>query len=231
VILTETQRWRLWKAIIPAALGAGGVLAAAGFHVDHEVAVQGALSPQIPHTRGLAGYAGEWAETAACLIPRYRVIAPDQRGHGDSDRKPHYVSRNAFVRDAEMWIEELVGGPANVIGQSLGGHTAFLLAARRPDLVASLIVAEASPASDAEAASKVSAWLRRWPTRFADEGAAIEFFGGSSTSARVWARGLERRSDVPISYRNAGDKPWQMAALSGTRRIRGAISERGAVVC
>ncbi len=29
-----------------------------------------------------------------------------------------------------------------------------------------------------------------------------------------------------MPYSNAGDKPWQMAALSGTQRIRAAISER-----
>ena len=34
-----------------------------------------------------------------------------------------------------------------------------------------------------------------------------------------------------ISYSNAGDKPWQMVVLSGTRRIRTAISERDAAIC
>jgi len=33
------------------------------------------------------------------------------------------------------------------------------------------------------------------------------------------------------SYSNAGDKPWQTAALSGTQRIRVAISERSAAIC
>lgn len=141
---------------------------------------------------GLAGYAGEWSETAACLRHEHRVLAPDQRGHGDSERNPDDVSRDSYVLDAAMWIEELVGGRANVIGQSLGGDTAFLLAARRPDLVASLVVAEASPESDPEAASKVSTWLSKWKIPFPSEIAAIEFFGGS-TSARTWAHGLERR--------------------------------------
>src|SRR5260370_11036591 len=139
--------------------------------------------------QGLAGYAGEWSETAASLRRERRVLAPDQRGHGDSERTPDDLSRDAYVLDAAMWIEALVGGPANVIGQSQGGHTAFLLAARRPDLVASLVVAEASPESDPAAASKVSALLRKWQNPFPSEIAAIEFFGGA-TSAQTWARGL-----------------------------------------
>ncbi len=143
---------------------------------------------------GLAGYAAEWSETASCLLAEHRVLAPDQRGHGDSERKPDDLSRDSYVGDAAMWIEELVGGPANVIGQSLGGHTAFLLAARRPDLVASLVVAEASPESDPEAATKLSGWLRRWQIPFPSEIAALEFFG-SSTSGQTWARGLERRGN------------------------------------
>jgi hypothetical protein len=34
-----------------------------------------------------------------------------------------------------------------------------------------------------------------------------------------------------VLYSNAGDKPWQPAALGGTQRIRGAISERAAAIC
>ena len=34
-----------------------------------------------------------------------------------------------------------------------------------------------------------------------------------------------------VLYSNAGDKPWQTAALIGTQRIRGTISERGAAIC
>jgi hypothetical protein len=33
------------------------------------------------------------------------------------------------------------------------------------------------------------------------------------------------------SYSNGRDKPWQMVALSGTQRIRTAISERAASIC
>src|SRR5689334_10962810 len=87
---------------------------------------------------GLAGHAGEWDGTAAWLGRTHRVVAPDARGHGRSGRRTGGVSRTACVDDLAHWIELLGVAPAVVIGQSLGGHTAFLLAARRPELVRAL---------------------------------------------------------------------------------------------
>lgn len=96
---------------------------------------------------GLAGHAGEWTDTAAWLTASCRVVAPDARGHGDSERAPADVSRAAHVADAAHVIDELGGAPALVVGQSLGGHTGLLVAARRPDAVRALAAVEASPAA------------------------------------------------------------------------------------
>jgi pimeloyl-ACP methyl ester carboxylesterase len=150
---------------------------------------------------GLAGYAGEWAETAAWLTDRCRVVALDARGHGMSERLPEDVSREAHVADAAFAVERLSLGPVVVVGQSLGGQTALLLAAERPDLVRGLVMAEASPggggppeAVEAEVA-KLGEALRRWPVPFASREAAVRFFGGPSARAEAWAGGLERRDD------------------------------------
>ena len=144
---------------------------------------------------GLAGYAGEWAETARRLVPHHRVIVPEQRGHGRSERRPADLSRDAFVEDAAGWLEHLGLAPAAVVGQSLGGHTAFLLAARRPDLVGALAVVEATPDADPGAVETVERWLRSWPAPFGSEAEALEFFGGDTTRSRAWVGGLERHPD------------------------------------
>jgi pimeloyl-ACP methyl ester carboxylesterase len=148
---------------------------------------------------GLAGYAGEWADTARWLTARCRVVALDARGHGDSERAPADVSRAAHVADAAWAIERLDLGPAVVVGQSLGGQTALLLAARRPDLVRAVALADAGPAGtgderavEANVADLVAA-LERWPVPFATREAAVAFFGGPSLSAEAWAGGLEQR--------------------------------------
>jgi pimeloyl-ACP methyl ester carboxylesterase len=145
---------------------------------------------------GLAGHAGEWAETAGWLTERFRVLALDARGHGRSERHPGDVSRGAHVADAAFVIEELELGPVVLVGQSLGGHTALLLAVERPELVRALVVAEASPAEgDETSAAEVAQLLSRWPLPFPSRDAAVEFFGGPSLSAETWADGLEQRDD------------------------------------
>src|ERR1044072_1392597 len=103
--------------------------------IDH-----GGDAPALLLLHGLAGHAREWDGTAAHLAPRHRVLCPEQRGHGRSDRRPEDLSPDAFAADATAWIEALGVAPAVVVGQSLGGLTAILLAAQRPDLVCGLVV-------------------------------------------------------------------------------------------
>jgi pimeloyl-ACP methyl ester carboxylesterase len=98
-----------------------------------------------------------------------------------------------------------------VVGQSLGGHTAMLLAARRPELVRAVVVAEASPEADPGAPAQVRGWLERWPVPFGSRAAALRFFGGRSLRARAWAGGLERADD---GLRPQFDVDVMVAALS-----------------
>jgi pimeloyl-ACP methyl ester carboxylesterase len=144
---------------------------------------------------GLAGYAGEWSETASWLTKDHRVVALDQRGHGRSTRDPADVSREAQVADVVYVIERLALSPVVLIGQSLGGNLAFLVAARHPELVRALVVAEGCPDADpdGEGADNVRKWLDGWPVPFPDRDAAVAFFKGPSLYASAWADGLEVR--------------------------------------
>ncbi|HZV76061.1 MAG TPA: alpha/beta hydrolase [Conexibacter sp.] len=157
--------------------------------------VGGAGSPPALLLHGLAGHAGEWRETAGWLTERCRVVALDARGHGRSERAPEDVSREAHVADVAFAIEQLGHGPVVLIGQSLGGHLALLVAARRPDLVRGLVLADASPAGPMgeRGVRHVGDSLARWPVPFATRDAAVAFFGGPSLMAEAWADGLERR--------------------------------------
>jgi pimeloyl-ACP methyl ester carboxylesterase len=159
----------------------------------------GGDGPPILLLHGLAGHAGEWAETAGWLTERCRVVALDARGHGASERHPPDVSPEAHVADAVFAAEHLELDPVVLVGQSLGGRTALLLAAARPDLVRGLVVADASPHGGDEAEvlevdlAALEQSLRRWPVPFASRAAAVAFFGGPSLSAEAWADGLEHR--------------------------------------
>ncbi|MGH2963715.1 MAG: alpha/beta fold hydrolase [Solirubrobacterales bacterium] len=156
----------------------------------------GGDGPPVLFLHGLAGHAGEWAETAQWLTGRARVVALDARGHGGSERNPADVSQRAHVDDVAFVIEQLALGPVVLVGQSLGGLTAFLVAAEHPGLVRGLVVGEASPERDEEAAvEEAEHYLASWPVPFASREAAVAFFGGPSLRAESWADGLESRED------------------------------------
>ncbi|HTZ62684.1 MAG TPA: alpha/beta hydrolase [Solirubrobacteraceae bacterium] len=150
---------------------------------------------------GLAGHGGEWAESASWLTEHHRVIAIDARGHGNSEHVPEDVSRAAHVADTAFVIEELGLGPVILVGQSLGGHTAFLTAAANPDLIRALVVIEATPesATSGEVEQRVLALgdsLAAWPVPFESMSAAVSFWGGPSVKAHAWASGLEDRAGM-----------------------------------
>ncbi|MFG2986740.1 alpha/beta fold hydrolase [Streptomyces sp. NPDC048258] len=85
-----------------------------------------------------------FAGLAETLRGEWRVIAPDQRGHGDSDRAPDY-RREGYVADAVALLDHLgQGAPAAVLGYSLGGLNACYLAATHPDRVSALIDVDAT---------------------------------------------------------------------------------------
>lgn len=94
-------------------------------------------SPGVLLLHGLMGRASHWASTARWLSERYRAVALDQRGHGQSDKPPRAAfTRDAYVEDAEAALEQLGLAPTVLIGHAMGALTAWQLAARRPDLVA-----------------------------------------------------------------------------------------------
>ncbi|MFG2294154.1 alpha/beta fold hydrolase [Streptomyces sp. NPDC048603] len=83
-----------------------------------------------------------WADLAARLGSEWRVIAPDQRGHGESDRAASY-DRADYVSDLVALLGHLGLGPLPVVGHSLGGLNAVYLAAEHPGLVSALVNVDA----------------------------------------------------------------------------------------
>ena len=74
------------------------------------------------------------------LAEHYRVVAFDRRGHGrtaDTDAPFHY---DDMATEAIGVLEQVVGGPAHIVGWSDGGNVGLLTAMRRPDLVDRMVV-------------------------------------------------------------------------------------------
>lgn len=104
-----------------------------------------------------------WAALAEALAPTYRVIALDQRGHGESD-KPADLSWDAFIGDLEALLDHLELAHAVLIGNSLGGTVAFRFAARHSGRVRAMIIEE-SPAVQVANLDFMRAWDGVFPTR------------------------------------------------------------------
>ncbi len=102
----------------------------------------GGDGPALLALHGHFAHAGVFDGLAESLAPGWRVVAPDQRGHGRSDPTPDY-DRAGYVADAALVVEALGLAPAVVLGHSLGGVNAYQLAARRPELVRAVIVVDA----------------------------------------------------------------------------------------
>lgn len=94
---------------------------------------------------GLFGNKRNWGAIAKSLAGTYRVITVDLRNHGESPWDPD-MTYPVMARDVAGLIEKLVGGPAHVIGHSMGGKTAMMLAFERPELIDRLVVADIPPA-------------------------------------------------------------------------------------
>jgi pimeloyl-ACP methyl ester carboxylesterase len=155
----------------------------------------GEPGPVVVLLHGLAGHCGEWDAAAGWLREGHRVVTLDQRGHGLSERHPADTSRSAYVNDVVAVVEVLGSSPVILVGQSLGGHTAMLVAAARPDLIRALILVEAAPGDpDPGSPARIGRWLDTWPLPFASHAAAAEFFGGGPAGLG-WADGLEPRVD------------------------------------
>lgn len=155
----------------------------------------GGWRPPVVLLHGLAGSGREFVATAEAL-PEFRVILVDLRGHGESTRRPRDLGRAAYVADVVGVIESVVGGPVALVGQSMGGHTAMLVAAVRPDLVGRLVLLESTAGGDGDQASReaLRRYFQGWPVPFRDEQAATDFLG-SGVLQRAWVADLERRAD------------------------------------
>ncbi|WP_037607298.1 alpha/beta fold hydrolase [Streptacidiphilus rugosus] len=93
--------------------------------------------------------ASAFAPLAAALAPRWRVIALDQRGHGESDRPTGYA-RDDYVADLLAFHRHLGLGAVPVLGHSLGGVNAYQFAARHPERVSRLIVEDIGAVVDCD---------------------------------------------------------------------------------
>ena len=95
--------------------------------------------PLVVATPGMGDLRSTYRElTGPLLATGHRVVVADLRGHGDSDTSFRTHGDIATGQDLLALVEHL-GGPAVLVGNSMGAAAAWA-AAERPDLVAGLVL-------------------------------------------------------------------------------------------
>lgn len=85
-----------------------------------------------------------WRHQVAVLKDTYRCVAVDWRGQGRTPATPGGYDMDTLYADLVALIEHLDVGPVHYAGLSMGGFVGQRLAARRPDLVRSLVLIDTS---------------------------------------------------------------------------------------
>jgi esterase len=103
-------------------------------------------APPMVLLHGFLAHARTWDLFARELARDYRVLALDQRGHGDSDRAPDGAyGLEQYVGDLERFFAALALPPVVLVGMSMGGRTAMVFAARHPAQVERLVIVDIGP--------------------------------------------------------------------------------------
>ena len=116
----------------------------------------GSGSETIVFSHGLLWSGHMFREQVAFLKDRYRIITYDHRGQGKSPGTQPY-DMETLSRDAIALIETLSDGPVHFMGLSMGGFVGMRVAARRPELLKSLVLLETS--ADGEPLKNVPKYL------------------------------------------------------------------------
>jgi pimeloyl-ACP methyl ester carboxylesterase len=105
----------------------------------------GGDGPPVLLLHGAGDHAGTWRQVAGALRTRARLIAPDLPGHGKSGPPTGPLSLGTMADAIERILDAEAPGTAVVIvGNSLGGWLGEIVALRRPEAVARLILESGS---------------------------------------------------------------------------------------
>jgi pimeloyl-ACP methyl ester carboxylesterase len=105
--------------------------------IAYEISGEGPLVVCLP---GMGELRSSYRHLTPLLVEAgFRVATPDLRGHGDSDATFSAYDDEALASDALALIDEL-GGPAYLVGNSMGAGAAVIAAADRPSAVSGLVL-------------------------------------------------------------------------------------------
>jgi esterase len=133
----------------------------------HYTEAGAADAPPVVLLHGVTGHARTWDTESAALATRHRVLALDQRGHGDSDPPPDAdYTIPALVGDLAAFVDSLRLERVALVALSMGGRVAIQYAATHPARVTRLVVVDIGPDIAPGGRQRVGGLMAGAPERF-----------------------------------------------------------------
>lgn len=142
---------------------------------------------------GLTRNSLDFRTLAEGLADQYRVLAIDQRGRGKSSYDPNNERYNlaTYVADSFAMLDSLSIESIVLIGTSMGGLMAMMMAAMQPDRIDGIILNDIGPVVETDGIARIQGYV------------------GSSRSARDWHEAAElSRANNEIAFPDWEDDQW-----------------------
>jgi pimeloyl-ACP methyl ester carboxylesterase len=122
---------------------------------------------------GFTGHARSWDAFAEAMSDRYRVLALDQRGHGETAWAPaDRYGIDDMAEDLTAFVAALDLEHFTLLGLSMGGMVAMHYAGQRPPELAALVIVDIGPEIEAAGSGRIQEGLKVSDT-FADRDEAF----------------------------------------------------------
>ena len=179
----------------------------------------GAEAPVVVALHGVTGHARTWDDEARLLAGRRRVLALDQRGHGDSEPAVDGdYSDDALLADLVAFGDALGLRRFSLLALSLGGRVAINFAGRHPDRVERLIVVDIGPEIAPAGRARVGAFMAEAPEHFETVDAVVAHM--RANNARYTEAMLRHRAQHAVRPLPTGGFTWKY-----DRALRDAIRQ------
>jgi esterase len=109
--------------------------------------------PPLVILHGLLGSSRNWQTVGRDLSAKFHVFALDLRNHGSSPQADE-MTYSAMIGDVLTWLDAQKLRRVTLMGHSMGGKVAMVLACRHPDRVERLIIVDIAPKDYAWAAHR-----------------------------------------------------------------------------
>lgn len=158
---------------------------------------RGTTVPTILCMHGLTRNSADFEDICRVLADRYRLIVVDQRGRGLSDYDPDVTNYNplVYVQDMFRLLEILDVSKVVLMGTSMGGIMAMMMAAMKPAVIQGLIINDIGPEVGVLGLDRLKKYV------------------GKAAPVANWHDAAKQSAEInAIAFPNASEEDWQIFA-------------------